>query len=130
MVNKVLVVDDDTDICGLVSIALKGKGLDVRTAETGNTGISVFQEFHPDIVLLDHRLPDMNGNDVARKLKETPEGKAVMIITMTGTDIPGEDLDMTLYSGALKKPFKLSDMVQYVEQHMKKQGLIFRSGYR
>ncbi|HTY91371.1 MAG TPA: response regulator [Methanocella sp.] len=120
MGSKVLVVDDDIDICGLISIALKGKGLEVRTAENGNAGISAFLEFQPDIVLLDHRLPDMTGNDVARKLKATPEGKAACIITMTGTDAFGEEIDMALYSGSLKKPFKLADMVQYVEQHMKK----------
>jgi DNA-binding response OmpR family regulator len=120
MVNKVLVVDDDADICNLISIALTSKGIDVKSAETGGSGISTFFEFKPDIVLLDHRLPDMNGNDVARKIKESDAGKGVDIITMTGEEVSAEDLDKTLYSDKLKKPFKLADMVQFVEKHLKK----------
>ena len=118
MGNKVLVVDDDSEICGLISIALKSKGMDVRTAETGSAGLTVFLEFHPDIVLLDHRLPDMNGNDVAKKIKETE--KAADIITMTGENVSKDDVDMSLYAGWLQKPFKLVDMVRYVEEHIKK----------
>ena len=118
MGNKVLVVDDDNDICGLVSIALKSKGIEVMTAETGSDGLSIFQEFHPDIVLLDHRLPDMTGNDVAKKIKES--GKATDIITMTGENVSKDEVDSSLYAGWLQKPFKLADMVQYVETHMNK----------
>ena len=118
MGNKVLVVDDDSDICGLVSTALKNKGLDVRTAETGGAGLAVFQEFSPDIVLLDYRLPDMSGSDVAKKIKES--GKASEIITMTGENVSKEDMDKSLYAGWLQKPFKLADMVRYVEGHIKK----------
>ncbi len=118
MTNRVLVVDDNPDICTIVSIALKGKGIDVRTAETGYDGINVFQEFHPDIVLLDYQLPDMDGNDVAKRIKDT--GKKTDIIRMTGENVACNDVDMSLYVGRLQKPFKLAEMVQYVEDHMKK----------
>lgn len=118
MTNKVLVVDDNPDICDIVSMALKGKGIDVRTAETGNDGIVIFMEFSPDIVLLDHKLPDMDGNDVAKRIKDT--GKKTDIIRMTGDSTTSNDVDMSLYAGRLQKPFKLAEMVQYVEDHMKK----------
>ncbi|BAI61722.1 putative response regulator [Methanocella paludicola SANAE] len=118
MTNRVLVVDDNPDICDIVSIALKGKGIEVRTAETGNDGISIFLQFMPDIVLLDYKLPDMDGNDVAKKIKAT--GKATGIIRMTGENVIGNDVDMSLYVGKLQKPFKLAEMVQYVEDHIKK----------
>ncbi len=116
--TKVLVVDDNPDICIIVSTALRGKGIDVRTAESGNDGVSVFLQFLPDIVLLDHKLPDMDGNDVAKKIKAT--GRKTDIIRMTGEDVAVNDVDMSLYVGKLQKPFKLADMVQYVEGYVKK----------
>jgi DNA-binding response OmpR family regulator len=118
MANKILVVDDDTDICGLVSIALKSKGFEVKAVETGGDGVKAFIEIKPDIVLLDHRLPDMAGDDVARKIKATEAGKNVSIIMMSGEDTVRSD--EYLYCGTLKKPFKLSDMVEYVEKKLKK----------
>lgn len=118
MVNKILVVDDNADICTLIRIALTNKGLDVRTAANGRDGVRVFCEFHPDVVLLDYILPDMNGNDVARTIKAT--GHVSYIITMTGEEVSPNDVDKSLYAGSLKKPFNLSDMVRYVESCMKK----------
>jgi DNA-binding response OmpR family regulator len=118
MGNIILVVDDDADICGLVSIALKNKGFKVKAVETGGEGIKAFGEVKPDIVLLDHRLPDMAGDEVARKIKSTEAGKNVSIIMMSGEDTVKSD--EFLYCGTLKKPFKLSDMVEYVEKKLKK----------
>jgi DNA-binding response OmpR family regulator len=120
MSHKVLVIDDDADICGLVSIALKNKGLDVRVAETGGEGLRSYTEFQPDIVLLDHRLPDMDGNEVARKMKGSSSDKKIPIIAMSGEEVSGEAIDATLYAGRLKKPFRLADMVAYVERHIPK----------
>jgi DNA-binding response OmpR family regulator len=120
MGNKVLVVDDESNICELVSIALKNKGMDIRTAEAGESGIMTFNEFKPDVVLLDHRLPDMSGNDVARKMKAVEAGKKTRIIMMSGEDKNSMELDTSLYAGWLKKPFKLSYMVEYVEKCLEK----------
>ncbi len=118
MGKKVLIVDDEPNICELVSIALTGKGLYVRVAYTGEAGIKAFKEFGPDLVLLDHRLPDMGGDDVARWMREA--GAPVSIIRISGQETSNEALDGSLYAGQLKKPFKLADMVEYVEEFLKK----------
>ena len=119
MRKKILVIDDDPYICELVSLALKTKGHDVMTAMTGEKGIVAVNEFSPDIVLLDHRLPDLSGKDVAERLKKTEAGKKACIIMMSGEDAQPEDLISGLYAGQLKKPFKLSDMVDYIEKRLK-----------
>jgi DNA-binding response OmpR family regulator len=113
---NILVIDDDPDICEIVSMALSKKDFAVRTAMSGEQGIAIAHEHMPDIVLLDNTLPDMDGKDVARRIKGAGGGKKVTIVMMTGKEAPKAEIDTTLYSGCLKKPFKLSDMVEYVEK--------------
>lgn len=119
MERKVLIVDDDSEICELVSIALRNRGIKVRAAMTGKEGIDEFNRFEPDLVLLDNRLPDLAGNEVARMLKETAAGKKALIIAMSGVELSQEEADVALYAGHIKKPFKLSDMAKYVEECLK-----------
>jgi two-component system OmpR family response regulator len=116
MGDNILVIDDDPDICEIVSLALSKKGYVVRIAMSGEQGIAVAYEHMPDIVLLDNTLPDMDGKEVARRIKGTAGGKKVTIVMMTGKEAPKGEIDTSLYSGCLKKPFRLSDMVEYVEK--------------
>ena len=125
MGNSVLVIDDDPDICEIVSMALSKKGFIVKAALSGEQGITLAHEGMPDIVLLDNTLPDMDGKDVARRIKDTSWGKKTIIVMMTGKEAPKSEIDTSLYSGCLKKPFKLSDMVDYVEKISKSPGLAF-----
>jgi two-component system OmpR family response regulator len=122
---KVLVIDDDPDICEIVSMALSKKGFLVKNAMDGMQGITAAREYLPDIVLLDNTLPDMDGREVARSIKGTDAGKKAIIVMMTGKEAPREEIDTALYSGCLKKPFKLSDMAEYVEKISKEPGLAF-----
>jgi two-component system, OmpR family, response regulator len=58
---RLLVVEDETDLCRSIEYALKASGYDVRSAERGDIAIRVLDEFEPDLVLLDVMLPDMRG---------------------------------------------------------------------
>lgn len=125
MGNSVLVIDDDPDICELVSMALSKKGYAVRAAMSGEQGITMAGESMPDMVLLDNTLPDIEGKDVARRIKEIDGDKKAIIVMMTGKEASKSEIDTTLYSGCLKKPFKLSDMVEFVEKALKTPGVAF-----
>ncbi len=125
MGNSILVIDDDPDICELVSMALSKKGFVVTTALSGDQGIKISSESMPDLILLDNTLPDMDGKEVARRIKETDVGKKAIIVMMTGKEAPRGEIDTSLYSGCLKKPFKLSDMVEYVEKILRTPGVTF-----
>lgn len=122
MGNKVLVIDDDADICELVSRALESRGIDVISARTGEDGIKAAGEFGPDVILLDYRLPDMYGLDTAKKIKATGAGKKASIVLMSGTDAvdPEYHNEPGLIIGYLLKPFKLSDMADYVKKIIEK----------
>ncbi len=120
MANKVLVVDDESDILDLVRTALTSKGIQVKTAGTGEEGILILKEFGPDVILLDQHLPNADGNEIASQMKNMDAGKKAAIIMMSGSDTSNTKVNAGLFADHLKKPFKLSDMVKCVENHLKK----------
>ncbi len=80
--KRILVVDDNADAAEMLEILLSGDGHKVRTAFDGKTGIEAAKAFQPDICLLDIGLPDVNGYELARTLREMmPE---VTLIALTG----------------------------------------------
>ena len=88
--SRVLVVDDNMDAADMLVMMLQIFGHDVRAAYTGQTALATAIEYHPDVVLLDIGLPDMNGYEVARHLRQHPQTKDARLIAMTGY---GQDAD-------------------------------------
>lgn len=81
MNKKILIIDDDFDMCVLLSRFLNKKGYSTEVAHNGSKGLAKFNEFHFDIVLCDFRLGDKDGKDVLMKIKETKPKTIVIIIT-------------------------------------------------
>ena len=79
-----LVVDDNVDAAESVATWLQLAGHDVRTAYDGSTALEAAVAFRPTIVLLDIGLPVMDGHEVARRLRQTPELENVWLIALTG----------------------------------------------
>ncbi len=80
--KKVLVVDDNADAAETLSQLLELLGHEPRTAGDGNAALACFDEFHPDVVLLDIGLPGMDGYEVARHLRA--RGGSVRLVALTG----------------------------------------------
>jgi DNA-binding response OmpR family regulator len=102
--HRALVVDDDPDIRDLIVVLLEGAGLDVSTAENGADAIDVARRLAPDLVTLDLTLPDMDGTEVCRGIREFSDAYVIMI---TGRDSEIDRL-VGLEVGAddyLAKPF-------------------------
>jgi len=78
--KKILVVDDEQDMLDLYGAVLKSADFDVTTALNGPEGIKQAKALHPDLVLLDFKMPDMDGIEVLGKLKEDPATKDVRIV--------------------------------------------------
>jgi CheY-like chemotaxis protein len=78
---KILVIDDEPILRDSLQVALSTSGYQVQTARTGEEGLELFRKENPDLILLDHWLPGMNGDEVLRKIKE--ENGEVPIIIMT-----------------------------------------------
>jgi CheY-like chemotaxis protein len=83
-------VDDNHDQLDSLSMLLKVMGHDVREAENGTEALKVAEEFRPQVLLVDIGLPEMNGYDVARRVRERPWGRDVLLVAQTGW---GQDED-------------------------------------
>jgi two-component system KDP operon response regulator KdpE len=75
----VLIIDDERQIRRLLAICLEGQGLRVRQAETGQEGLVLAAERPPDVVLLDLRLPDMEGLDALKRLREWSSAPVIVL---------------------------------------------------
>lgn len=81
MKKKILIIDDDLDMCSLLSRFLNKRGFETEMAHNGVKGLAKFNEQHFDIVLCDFRLGDKDGKDVLLKIKEANSQTIVIIIT-------------------------------------------------
>jgi DNA-binding response OmpR family regulator len=80
---KVLIIDDDTNVVNIWTIALKQDKFDVITAANGRDGVSTAKREKPDFILLDEILPDIKGNDVLALLKEDPETQSIPVALLS-----------------------------------------------
>ncbi|MDP9798797.1 two-component system OmpR family response regulator [Catenuloplanes nepalensis] len=109
--TKVLVVDDEPNICALLSATLRLIHFDVRVANGGHEALTAATEFEPDLVVLDVMLPDLDGFQVAQRLRAG--SRPVPVLFLTARDAV-EDRISGLTVGAddyVTKPFSLEEVV-------------------
>ena len=112
--EKILVVDDDTNICELLRLYLTKEGYQVTTANDGEEGLEKFNQLKPDMVLLDVMMPRMDGLEVCRRIRKlgnTP----VMMLTAKGETF---DKVLGLELGAddyVTKPFDTKEVVARIK---------------
>ena len=82
--GRVLVVEDERDVAELIRYNLAREGYDVVVAPTGTDALRQVREARPDIVLLDIMVPQLNGWEVCRRLKQDAETRGVPVIMVTG----------------------------------------------
>lgn len=83
MPEKILVVDDDIDSLKLIGLMLQRHGYEVSAANAGQQAISKASVEHPDLIILDVMMPDMNGYEVCRRLRANTETQGIPIIMFT-----------------------------------------------
>lgn len=82
--RRVLVADDNVDAAESLAALLEILGHEVRTAHDGASAIELAESFRPDLILLDIGMPDLNGYEVCRRIRERPWGRDVFLIALTG----------------------------------------------
>ena len=90
---RILVVDDNKDSATTLGMLLRLKKNEIRTAHDGLEAVEAAESFRPEIVLLDIGLPKLNGYEVARRIREQPWGREMMLVALTGW---GQDEDRRL----------------------------------
>ena len=81
---RILVVDDNRDSADSLEMVLQHLGADVQVVYDGRTALDTLQTYRPAVVFLDIGMPGMNGHEVARRAKQTPEGRQAAVIALTG----------------------------------------------
>ncbi len=108
--DSLLFVEDDDAIRLALRLALEDEGYEVHEASDGASGLVQFGQHHPDLVLLDLRLPDLSGFEVCRALRATSTVPIIIITAQTET----QDLVAGLEAGAddyVTKPFDLGELL-------------------
>lgn len=120
MAKKILVVDDDEDSLNLVSKALQYAGYDIVKASDGEQTISQYEEQKPDLVLLDVRMPTMDGYEAFFKIKEIHKDAKVIFMTAYAVDEKihqrAKELNLTYL---LMKPFSLKFLKELIADVLK-----------
>lgn len=115
--KKVLVVDDEPDTLELVKLVLESGGFEVSLANSGSEAMAQIDIVKPDLVLLDIMMPDMDGWDVFRKIKEKNPGVPIAILTAKA-----QNIDKLLGLHVLKaddyitKPFGKNELISKVKK--------------
>ena len=113
---RILLVDDDIQFLEATEYMLKYENYEVVTAKNGEEAIKKYKDSRPDIVLMDLKMPVMNGYDAFFKIKkENPEAKIVFTSAYT---INNEEFEKAKHSGLfglLTKPFDLNELKKIIE---------------
>ncbi len=117
--KRILVVDDDDQIVELfVDVLARDGRFEVKTASTGYDAGVLTTSFHPDLMLLDFMLPDINGNVVCKTVRQNPDLAAMKIIIVSGV-VKQDEIDELVKSGAdefVKKPFNIEKLMQRISE--------------
>lgn len=108
--NTILIIDDEPQIRKMLEITLQTNGFNVREASTGKEGLSASAIHPPDLILLDLGLPDMNGHEVLKKLREWYTHPIIILSVQSGE----EEIIHALDEGAndyLVKPFRSGELL-------------------
>lgn len=118
--DKILIVDDSEESLKLLSGILIAEGFDVRPADSGELALAAVSVSPPDLILLDMRMPGMNGLEVFRRLKSRPESRDIPVIFLSASH-DFEDRLESLESGAvdfLNKPFHREELLARLKTHL------------
>ena len=120
--GKILVVDDEPYITDLLAAALRFEGFSIVVASTGHEALSQARIERPDLVMLDVMLPDLDGTEVCRRLRET--GDTVPVVFLTARDSTEDKVSgLRFGDDYVTKPFSLEELVARVRAVLRRVGI-------
>ncbi len=116
MPNKILIVDDEPGITAALMVRLQAHGFEVCHAINGIAGLEAARAEQPDVIILDIRMPDIDGTEVNRRLKEDPKLADIPVIYLSANVPPdvkerGFDLGGSFF---LSKPYEAEDVIRAI----------------
>ena len=120
MAKKILIVDDEPDILRAAKIRLISFGYEVTTASDGNDIVNLVQRDAPDLILLDLRLPRMDGDKICVILKTDDKFKHIPVIIFTASSDPttSKKVKDSGATGYLIKPFDTAELLKTIKKFL------------
>lgn len=120
MPKTILIVDDEEDLVKVTTFRLKSLGYNVAAGVNGQEALDLIKEKRPDLVLLDLRLPVMDGRDVCKAVKADPELKDIPIVMFTAsTEQISVQAKEAGADGFLVKPFEQEQLIAVLDKFLK-----------
>jgi two-component system chemotaxis response regulator CheY len=116
--ERILIVDDDESIRQIVRICLTDEGFEVFEAPNGQVALNTLNELTPSLILLDLRMPVMDGWEFARRYEKMPGPRAPVVAFVAALNAEQDCADLDA-AGILAKPFDLDDLLKAVRSLLK-----------
>jgi CheY-like chemotaxis protein len=121
MPPKILAIDDENDVLLIIKTALSGQGYEILTASNGYDGLALAEDQKPDVILLDLRMPEMDGMEVLEQLRDNEKTQSIPVIVLTGISDKTKirealDKGITYY---IVKPFECQDLISKISLAIK-----------
>lgn len=119
--KKVLLIEDNKNIIKVISMLLKNEGFDLKVEKDGVNGVETALEWEPDLILLDIKLPKMNGFLVCETLRDNEKTADIKIIIVSAK-AEEEDIQRGFELGAdeyLTKPINPDELLEVINKHLK-----------
>ena len=118
MKARILVIEDEEDVRELLKDILASEGHEVETSSDGSKGLKVFQSSTFDLVLTDLGMPEMNGWEVAARIKKISHATPVSVITGWEVKVDDSELRKPGVDFMINKPFQIKQILQVVHNSM------------
>ena len=119
--KKILIVDDDKDLLQVLEKRVSSAGYQVLATGKGNEALSLAKKEHPNLILLDIMMPDLDGGRVAEILKTDPQTKDIPIIFLTALFTKGEEAKQGHTIGDnvfVAKPYDSEELLEEIKKHV------------
>jgi len=116
---KIAIIEDDIVISQMYRMKFEAEGFEVQTADNGRKGVELATSMHPDIILLDIRMPEMNGDEALKAIRATTWGKHVPVLVLTNLgeeEAPSSLKALGIHSYIVKADFTPRQVVERVKQ--------------
>lgn len=121
--KKILVIEDEKEISELLYVFMEKAGYQVLTADDGIKGVELFEKQRPDLVLLDIMLPEMNGYEVCKRIRESSDVPVIMLTALSSEQeqMAGYELKIDEY---VTKPFSIPILLKKIEAVLRRNGAV------
>lgn len=124
--TKILVVDNEKDVCDFVVGFFKERNFEAFSAINGNDALQIIRKKHPDIILLEMKIKDMSGIEILGRIKEIDRDAKVIVVSYIDNAAIIENIKKLGVEAYLTKPVSLSELMETVLKNLGKQRRLFK----